>query len=131
VTALRDQRGLINKSLLLIIVFLLVVGAVIVDGSSILFRYMRLTDVADEASLDAAAAYKSSKSERTAKEAAQATIASQDSQAQITALDVDPRTGEVTLTLMDTASTLVVKRIGFLEHYAVLTHTSTSGPPSA
>jgi len=131
VTALSDQRGLINKSLLLIIVFLLAVGVVIVDGSSILFRSMQLTDVADKAALDAAAAYDSSKSERAAKEAAQATIASQDSQAQITAFDVDPRTGAATLTLMDTASTLVVKRIGFLQHYSLLTHTSTSGPPSA
>jgi hypothetical protein len=126
-----ESGGFLGKSFLLIIVFFVVFGIALIDGSSILFARLQLGDLADAAATDGAAACRDSKGDtKAATAAAQKTVTERDSQAVVASVTCDPRTLDVTLTLTKTAGTIFVQHIPPLKHFALLSATSTQGPPT-
>ncbi len=124
-----DERGLVGK---LMVVWLLLFALLVVaawDAGSIAITNFKLSNAADAASLDAATAYRDSSSSRDAEAAAQARVEQDVAGARITRFSIDPSTKEVTLTLVERASTLLAGRIGFLKHFTKVSASSTSGPP--
>lgn len=124
-----DERGMITKTVLLILIVFALLGVTIIDGSSILFGKWQLSDIADSAAIDAAVSYANGHDEKKALESAQLVLNDRDPDAKITGLEVDPRTDQITLTIEKTASTLIIGNIGALKGLAHLEETSTATPP--
>jgi hypothetical protein len=124
---LPEERGLVGKILLvwLLLLVVLVVGAI--DGGSILLARSRAGDLAEDASVSAAAAYGRSGDEEQAKLAALDTIADADEPVRLKSIDVGRR--EVTVVLVVHADTLVVGRIPFLDDLGRVTVSGSTAPP--
>jgi uncharacterized membrane protein len=132
---LRDDEsgGFLGKSLILIIVFFVVFGVGLIDGSSILFARLQLGDLADAAATDAAAACRDNHGNtKDAFLAAQTTVTERDAQAVLdpSTFTCNPSTLEVSLTLTKTAGTIFVQHIPPLKHFADLSASATQGPPT-
>ena len=123
----RDDRGLVGKILLvwLLLLVVLVVGAI--DAGSILLARSRAADLAEDASVSAAAAFAQSGDEEQAKLAALDTIADADEPVRLKSIDVGRR--EVTVVLVVHADTLVVGRIPFLDDLARVTVSGSTAAP--
>jgi Flp pilus assembly protein TadG len=124
---LRDDRGLVGKILLvwLLLLVVLVVGAI--DAGSILLARSRAADLAEDASVSAAAAFAQSGDQEQAKLAALDTIADADEPVRLKSIDVGRR--EVTVVLVVHADTLVVGRIPFLDDLARVTVSGSTAAP--
>jgi len=124
---LRDDRGLVGKILLvwLLLLVVLVVGAI--DAGSILLARSRAADLAEDASVSAAAAFAQSGDEEQAKLAALDTIADADEPVRLKRIGVGRR--EVTVVLVVHADTLVVGRIPFLDDLARVTVSGSTAAP--
>ena len=122
-----DERGLVGKILLvwLLLLVVLVVGAI--DAGSILLARSRAADLAEDASVSAAAAFAQSGDEEQAKLAALDTIADADEPVRLKRIGVGRR--EVTVVLVVLADTLVVGRIPFLDDLGRVTVSGSTAPP--
>ena len=123
----RDDRGLVGKILLvwLLLLLVLVVGAI--DGGSILLARSRAADLAEDASVSAAEAFRQGGDEEQAKLAALDTIADADEPVRLKRIGVGRR--EVTVVLVVHADTLVVGRIPFMDDLARVTVSGSTAAP--
>jgi len=123
----RDDRGLVGKILLvwLLLLVVLVVGAI--DAGSILLARSRAADLAEDASVSAAEAFRQGGDEEQAKLAALDTIADADEPVRLKSIDVGRR--EVTVVLVVHADTLVVGRIPFMDDLARVTVSGSTAAP--
>ena len=126
-TVIGGEAGLVGKILLvwLLLLVVLVVGAI--DGGSILLARSRAADLAEDASVSAAAAFAQSGDEEQAKLAALDTIADADEAVRLKRIDVGRR--EVTVVLIVRADTLVVGRIPFVDDLEKLTVRGSTAAP--
>lgn len=124
-----DERGFVNRSVLFLLIVFIVVGIVIIDGSSVLFTKWGMSDAADAAAIDAAVEYRTSQDLESAQGIAQATMDERGDGYKITHISVDTKTGAVTITAQTTASTLFIKHIGPLEDMTHLKIESTGTAP--
>jgi hypothetical protein len=123
----RDDRGLVGKILLvwLLLLVVLVVGAI--DAGSILLARSRAADLAEDASVSAAEAFRQGGDEEQAKLAALDTIADADEPVRLKSIDVGRR--EITVVLVVHADTLVVGRIPFMDDLARVTVSGSTAAP--
>jgi hypothetical protein len=131
VARLRGERGLVGKTIVITLCVLAVLAVAALDTVSILVARYRTEDAADHAAEETAFAYKQSHDLRGACETALQTVEASDSSAKIPrgGCVVDPQSGDVTITVRETASTIVAKRIDALEKYTKAEATSTASPP--
>jgi hypothetical protein len=113
--SLHDQAGLIGKIAVFWIVALLLVGLLVLDGISIVLATLRLSNTAQTAASTAATGYHNLHDAEKACTAAQAdlitdavTVPSNEKWCKI-----DTSTGQATITLHTTASSLVLGRLSF------------------
>lgn len=128
---LRDERGLIGKIAVvwLVLAALLVVAGI--DTVQILYARYKADAAAESAAFDAAVAWRSTQGDRNAAyQAAVHSVEQSDPTARLTAFTIDPSSGEVTVTVVRRASTLVVGRLSFLRHLTKATATQTAQPPT-
>ena len=109
----------------LLLLVVLVVGAI--DAGSILLARSRAADLAEDASVSAAAAFAQSGDQEQAKLAALDTIADADEPVRLKSIDVGRR--EVTVVLVVHADTLVVGRIPFLDDLGRVTVSGSTTAP--
>ena len=127
---LREERGLVGKALVLIVVLIALFGIAITDGGSILVTRFKLDDEAQQAASDAAATFRDSRDRQKACVAAVASLRETDPEARLTGCTVDTTTGGVTISVTKKASTFVVRRLGFLKHFQKVQATETALPPT-
>ncbi len=127
---LSDQSGLVGKILVVWLLILALFVIASVDTISILYTRFKVADAAQSASFDAAAAYKSTHSRDAAVKAAETTIQATAGDARLVSLNIDPVTGDVTLTVTKKAGTILAGRIGFFKHFTKASSTDTSPPPT-
>jgi uncharacterized membrane protein len=128
---LRDERGLVGRSTITLLVLVVVFGMCAIEGGSILFTRLSLQDTADAAAnAGAGSYYNSSGSFQQAEQAAEDSIQEHDPTAKLVGFQVDPSTRDVTVILRKKATTLLVQRIGFLKKLSVIRVSSTAGPPT-
>jgi len=120
----RDERGLITGFLVKAIIAFALLALVAEEGGQVIVTNIHASNVAGDAAQAAADTYAQSKNADAAKRAALASAASEDAKAQVTAIDV-ATDGSVTVTVVVTASTLVIQRVSFLRHYGVIHSTVT------
>jgi hypothetical protein len=125
-----DERGLVGKALVLTLLILAVLGVVALDAVSILSARYRTADAADRAAEETAYAYKQSHDLRGACQTAVETVEEANHSARIPkgGCVIDPATGDVRITVRETASTIVAKRVDALEDLTKVVATSTAAP---
>ena len=123
----RDDRGLVGKILLvwLLLLVVLVVGAI--DAGSILLARSRAADLAEDASVSAAATFAQGGDHEQAKLAALDTIADADEPVRLKSIDVGRR--DVSVVLVVRADTLVIGRIPFLDDLGRVTVRGSTAAP--
>jgi Flp pilus assembly protein TadG len=126
----REERGLVGRMLVTFMLVILVLGVAAVDGGSILFTKFKASDAASAAAVAGAAQYESTHNTQQAQAAAIQAGHEQDSDARLTAFRVNPASGDVTVTMTKEASTLVIRRVGFLRKWGIVRATSTASPPT-
>lgn len=136
-----DERGLVGKAIVVILVIVLAGGIGIVDGASIIFTRLRVSDIASRAALNASATYARTKNLGRARTAALAAAREREPDIRLCALtdqrmrhcdmrvQVNVLTSEATVTVKKVASTLVVRRVGFLEDFGRVSDTQSAKPP--
>jgi Flp pilus assembly protein TadG len=123
-----DQRGLIGR-FLIVVLLLIVLGALAVaEGGAILLGRFRVDDIAEAAATEGASVLARTGSSERARQAALDEVHRIDPEARLTSFRFGPQ-GEVRVTVRKQASTFLVDRIGFLEHLGVVRAFATSGPP--
>jgi uncharacterized membrane protein len=127
-----DESGVIGKIILVWLVIVALIAVVALDGGSILFTKFRLSDTAQTAAATAAAAYKDTPNEAKACQAALVSVQQDDAQAARVKgwCKVNPKTGEVTITLHRKAKTILAYRIGFTEGLTKVVVVESGGPSS-
>ena len=125
-----DERGLVGKALVITLLILAVLGVCVLDGVSILSARYRTADAADRAAEETAYAYKQSHDLRGACQTAVETVEEANHTARIPkgGCVIDPATGDVRITVRETASTIVAKRVDALEDLTKVVATSTAAP---
>jgi hypothetical protein len=125
-----DERGLVGKALVLTLLILAVLGVGALDAVSILSTRYRTADAADRAAEETAYAYKQSHDLRGACQTAVETVEEVNHSARIPkgGCVIDPGTCDVTITVRETASTIVAKRVDALEDFTKVVATSTAAP---
>ena len=109
---------------------LAVLGVGALDAVSILSARYRTADAADRAAEETAYAYKQSHDLRGACQTAVETVEEANNSARIPkgGCVIDPATGDVRITVRETASTIVAKRVDALEDLTKVVATSTAAP---
>jgi hypothetical protein len=124
---IRQEAGLVGKILILWLLLLAVVVVVAIDAGSILLTRSRAADLAEDASVSAAEAFRQTGDQQQAKLAALDTIADADEAVRLKRIDVGRR--EVTVVLVVLADTLVVGRIPFVDDLEKLTVSGSTAAP--
>jgi uncharacterized membrane protein len=129
--ALRDERGLVGKIVIVWLVFLAALVLAAFDAGSIALNRYKVTSAASDAALEAANVFKQTGDRSQAYQAAVDLVNEDAPGARIPAKDgfsIDPQTGKVTIIVVKRASTLIAGRIGFLDSLTRAKATETSGP---
>jgi hypothetical protein len=126
---LREERGLVGRAAVVLFVVVIVFGLLIVEGGSIVFARLQMSDLASATAVEGASAYRRSSSVPAAREAARAFAEDRDEDARITRFVVGAD-GAVTVTMRKKARTFIVQHVGFLEDLSVARATETAGPSS-
>jgi uncharacterized membrane protein len=128
--AVRDERGLVGK---LAVVYLLVLGLMVLaafDAGSIALTKYKVTSAAEDAALQGATTFKETGDPNQAYRTAVKHV-NQDAPGASIPKDgfaINRANGQVTVTVVKKASTLLTERLGFLKQLVTARATSTSGP---
>jgi Flp pilus assembly protein TadG len=125
----RADDGLVGKVLVVWLLLAALIVVVAIDAGTILLARYRAADAAQEASFQASNAFERSHDRRDAIQAAVDAVAAKDEGGKITTLEIDPRTGAVTVTVTDTVSTMLAGRFGFSKDFTHVTASDTSEAP--
>jgi Tfp pilus assembly protein PilX len=129
---LAGEDGFVFKTVIVLALVLAIIGVAALDTVSILSTRYRVSDIADKASFEAADAYKRTGDARQACATAVALVEENVAGATVSGKKgciVDPATGEVTVTVHQTASTFAAKRLSFLEDLTKVVGKSSSPAP--
>lgn len=126
---LSDERGIVLGFLLKLIISFAVVGIVAADGAAILFAKLRADDAASAGATACVVRLRSDPNEEIA--IRRAVEAANQKAPDVTVTAVIPlENGACTVTTAETASTLVVKNVGFLKDWGEVTASETAQSPS-
>jgi len=130
-SAAKDERGLIDKILVLWLLLGVLLLVFAYDGIQVAVTRFRVADAAQTAAFEGAASLRATQGDREAAyRAALQAVEDADSTLRMAQFAVDPQTGQVTVTVTQKASTLLMGRIGFLRSLTKARTTETSEPPS-
>jgi hypothetical protein len=130
--SLHDEAGLIGKVAVVWIVALLLIGLLLLDGLSIVLTTFKLSNTAQGAASTAATMYKNLHSEDKACTAAEASLLTDDVPVpeNDTWCQIDETSGEATIQLKKTATTIVLGRVSFTEDLTKVKVDETAQPSS-
>lgn len=124
---MRDESGLVGRAAITLLVLIILGGMAAVDSTAVLFAHLQASDVSDTAANAGATTYANTHSLKNARTAAEEAAKEQDTKIKIVKFSVNDK-GFVTVTVQKTASTFIVKRVGFLRSFGVVDETSRAGP---
>jgi|SRR5215213_11324540 len=130
--SLHDQAGLIGKIAVFWIIALLLIALLLLDGLSIVLTTFKLSNTAQAAASTAATTFKNVKDPVKACAAAQPALL-QDNVAVPTGdgwCKIDPATGEATIVLKTTASSIVLGRLSFTQDFTKIRVDESAAPSS-
>lgn len=127
---LHDERGLLGKMAVIWLVLAAVIVVAAIDGGSIIFTKVHLSNVATNAASDAVANYSANRNVAAACQVAKTTIDAQDASIKLGKdyCVIDTTTGAVTIRLHKLAPTLLAGRLSFTKKYALVSDHETNRP---
>jgi hypothetical protein len=125
----RDQRGLISGWLIRTIVIMAILGLAIEEGGQVIGAQVRAESAARAAAQAAADSYRFRHDVARARQAADTAAREADDPARIVGFAIDTN-GAATVTVLDVAHTIVIRRVSFLEHFGDQRATDTETPSS-
>ncbi len=125
-----ETGGILGKSIFVVLIIFALVGIAIIDGGSMAMDALSLETIASHAADAAANGYAGAHSLDDAIAAAKQSIQGDSSSAKYEpgSMKVDPATGAVTLTVVDTPTTIVLGHLSFLRKLIILHSTATATP---
>ncbi len=131
-TRIRDERGLVGKIAFVWLLILAVFVVAAVDAGSVAVTRFKVANAADKAAFAAAGAYKETQDRSKALDAAREVVDADVPNARIPegGFEIDPRTGDATVKVVDKAWSLVAGRWSYTRPYTKIAATSTSEPPT-
>ena len=121
---MRDERGLVGRAAITIMVLIVLVGLAGVDGGSVILAKLQISDTADAAATAASESWDNIHNFKMARAAAAETTQQRDPSARVASFAVSPK-GTVRVTIRKVATTMFLFRLHFLRHLAVVESTST------
>jgi hypothetical protein len=132
-TRVGDERGMVGKLIVIWLLLVVALGIAAIDGASILFTRVGLSDTATGAAGAAAADLQRGQTATQVCAVAADTVAEEDPGARMSRRNgcrVDTATGAVTIALRKRASTLVAGRLPFTQDATLVTVRETVGRSS-
>jgi Flp pilus assembly protein TadG len=126
----RDERGFVTHFFIKTTIAFAIVAVAINEIGQILMTNVHAHNAAGAAAQAAADSYKSRHSLSLARDAAVQAALLEDPNAKVLKITVDSKSGAVVATVRETASTLVVSRVSFLQKYDVV-HASEEESPNS
>jgi Flp pilus assembly protein TadG len=123
---LRDERGVIIGFVVRTMLIFAILGVIAFDAGQVVLDQVKAGDVAHTAAQAAADAYFSTKNQEQAKAAGVAAAATADATVTVTSIVIQPD-GTAVVTVSRPATTLIVQRVSFLEHFGIQTATEQAG----
>jgi hypothetical protein len=128
---LADERGIIVGFFLKILLGLLVAALILADGTAIFFAHLRADDAATAGATQCAFQYKRTRGNYEQAQAAGAEAANKKAPGMDrVAVQPNQLNGECTVIVEEEATTILVGRIGFLDHLGEAEASETAGAPS-
>jgi len=128
----REQAGLVGKIILVWLLFVAVLGIFAIDTASVLFTKFRLSDAAATAASTAVSTYQNQRDVTAACGAAEVSVHQADPDASMTKgwCKVDTSSGDVTITLRKTATTIIAGRFSFTRDLTNVVQRESASPSS-
>ena len=123
-----QEEGLIVGYLVAMLLFFVILALAANEVGQIVVAKVHASNAATAAAEAGAASFRSTRSRSQASVQAQQAATAVDAGAQITAFSIKPD-GTVTVTVVSTARTLIVRHLSFLRHFGVQRSSHTAGPP--
>jgi len=127
---MRHEAGIVGKIIVVWLLVVAVIGVVALDGGSILFTRFRLSDAAATAASAGAQAWSDGHDAEAACAAALKSVEQDGADASRTKgwCKVNPKTGEITITLRKRAKTVLAWRLGFTAGYTKVVAVESGSP---
>ena len=128
----REQSGMVGKIIVVWLLFVAVLGIFAIDTASVLFTKFRLSDAAATAASTAASTYQNERDVTAACGAAELSVHQADPDAAMAKgwCKVDTSSGNVTITLRKTATTVIAGRFSFTSDLTKVVQRETASPSS-
>ena len=124
----RDERGLVGKMIVTLLVVIVLVGLAAVEAGSIIFAKLSLENTVSAAAADGERDLLSSHNAQSACNTARQSALEHDKNAFFVQCQADAKTNQIFVKLRKTAPTLIVRRVGFLRQLGVVKATAETGP---
>jgi Flp pilus assembly protein TadG len=124
----RDERGLVGKAVVMLLVVILLLGVVAVEAGSIIFTKLALQNTASTVAADGARELASSHDQTDACNAVLESLKEHDSDAELKECTANTTTDVIFIKLRKVAPTLIVRRVSFLRKLGVVKATEQTGP---
>jgi hypothetical protein len=126
----RDERGFVTSFFIRTVIAFTLVAVVVNEVGQILVTTVHAHNAAGAAAQAAADSYKHNRSLPLAHDAAVQASLNEDPSAKVIKLTIDTKSGAAVAVVRETASTLVVSRVSFLQKYDVVRASEEETPNS-
>lgn len=124
----RDERGLVGKMVVGLLLGIIFLGLVAVETGSIVFAKLSLENTVSSAAADGERDLASSHDANSACRTAAASVHEHDDSAFFVKCVADPKTNQIFVKIRKVAPTLIVQRVGFLRKLGIVKATAETGP---
>jgi Flp pilus assembly protein TadG len=131
VARLQDERGLVGRMIITLLLVIILVGIAAVEAGSIIFTKLSLENTASTAAADGARELAATHSRDGACQVAAISVIQSDESAEMKECIANPQTGTVFVKVKKVASTLIVQHVSFLRKLGVVKATAETGPGKA
>jgi len=126
----RDERGFVTNFFIRTVIVFAIVAVIVNEVGQILLTTVHAHNAAGAAAQAAADSYRQNHSLSLAHDAAVQASLNEDPSAKMIKLTIDTQSGTAVAVVKETASTLVVSRVSFLEKYDVVRASEEETPDS-
>jgi Flp pilus assembly protein TadG len=128
----REQSGMVGKIIVVWLLFVAVLGIFAIDTASVLFTKFRLSDAAATAASTAVSTYQNERDVTAACGAAELSVRQADPDATMPKgwCKVDTTSGDVTITLRKTATSIIAGRFSFTRDLTKVVQRESASPSS-
>jgi hypothetical protein len=113
-----------------LVIVLALIGIVLVEGGAVVFSKLQAQDFAESAAVAGASSWWHNKNVNQARKQALVNLLDKSQRAKMTAFELNPANGSVTVTIKLKANTVLLHRVSFFDAYTVSAATATAQPPN-